>query len=101
MHEMGESSYCSKTSTAGFRSFNDKTMNFDGEIVQITPLPPIPPEIVPLPFVGAEFPGENCDPKCLRSCRRTAVIPAYRCIGKWHCCLRLTETGKYSAVRND
>ena len=54
MHEMGESSYCSKTSTAGFRSFNDKTMNFDGEIVQITPLPPIPPEIVPLPFVGAE-----------------------------------------------
>jgi hypothetical protein len=29
-------------------------MNFDGEIAQITPLPPIPPEIVPLPFVGVE-----------------------------------------------
>src|SRR6266581_9464350 len=39
---------------AGFASSMEATTNFEAEITYMTPLPPIFPAMVPLPFVGDE-----------------------------------------------
>ncbi len=46
--------YCSKIKMAGLGSFMEATTNLEAEITYMTPLPPMFPVMVPLPFVGDE-----------------------------------------------